>query len=124
MSYTKGPLRIHGPSPGIGPYDDGGDYAIIDEDNLVIGEAIHRVNENAYRDAEANARLWASAPDLLAERDALRDALKKLMTATAALLHALQIEGIINVENEDFPQYVPEAMKQARAALGTAEEAE
>lgn len=65
MTYTKGPLKITGPSPGTGPGDDGGDYAIY-ESGVIIGEAIHRADENEYRNAEANARLWAAAPDLLA----------------------------------------------------------
>jgi len=55
--WTEGNLRIEGPA-GIG-----GDYAIIDESDLVIGEAYARVsNTNGGRPAELNARLWATAP--------------------------------------------------------------
>ena len=61
MAHSTGPLTIHGPSPGTGPYDDGGDYAIV-ENGKIIGEAIHRVDAAEYVDAEANARLWAAAP--------------------------------------------------------------
>jgi hypothetical protein len=63
--YTK-KLKIHGPSDGKGPYDDGGDYALIDADGKIVGEAIHIVDHNEYRPAQANAQLWATAPDLLA----------------------------------------------------------
>ena len=64
--HTQEPLTIHGPSDGKGPYDDGGDYAIVDPDGKIIGEAIHKVDHTEFRPAEANARLWAAAPDLLA----------------------------------------------------------
>jgi len=67
MSYTKGPLRISGPSQGREPDDDGGNYAIIESGGIIIGEAFHCIGKDAYRDARANARLWASAPDLLDE---------------------------------------------------------
>lgn len=64
MNYTKESLRISGPSLGSGSNDDGGDYAIIEPGGIIVGEAYHRVGESAYRDAEANARLWAAAPDM------------------------------------------------------------
>jgi hypothetical protein len=63
--HTQGPLTIHGPSDGKGPYDDGGDYAIVDADGKIIGEAIHKVDYAEFRPARANAHLWAAAPDLL-----------------------------------------------------------
>ena len=74
MTYTKGPLKVTGPSCGTGPDDDGGDYAIY-ESGVVIGEAIHRVGEDEYRDAEANATLWAAAPGLLKACQVALDAL-------------------------------------------------
>lgn len=66
MGHTKGPLRIIGPSQ-----RGDGDYAIVESGDIIIGEAFYRVNEDAYRDAEANARLWASAPKMF---EALLDA--------------------------------------------------
>lgn len=53
-----------GPSPGGTAYDDGGDYAII-QDGGIIAEAIHRVDVDRYENARANAALIAAAPDLL-----------------------------------------------------------
>lgn len=69
-THTPGPLTITGPSGGIrhGRFqvDDGGDYAIIDSAGKIIGEAIRLVAECDERPAQANACLWAAAPDLLA----------------------------------------------------------
>lgn len=76
MSYSKGPLRISGPSQGGGSNDGSGDYAIVEPGGIIIGEAFHRVGEDVYRDAEANARLWAKAPDLLVALDVLTDAIE------------------------------------------------
>ena len=59
MAYTPGPLTISEAE------DGSGDWCIVDV-NHCIGEAYHCVAYLAYRDAEANARLWAAAPDLLA----------------------------------------------------------
>lgn len=78
MTYTKGPLKITGPSSGDGPYDDGGDHAIY-AGGVIIGEAIHRADEDEYRDAEANARLWAAAPDLLAACELVEPAIVSLL---------------------------------------------
>ena len=62
--FTKGPLNIMGPSPGGGPNDDGGDYAVLDSAGCIIGEAICRVEPGETRDARANATLWAAAPEM------------------------------------------------------------
>jgi hypothetical protein len=104
MSYTKGPLWISGPSQGKERNDDGGDYAIVEPGGIIIGEAFHRVGEDAYRDAEANARLWASAPNLLA-------ALETLLQ--------MVVEGECNYDDQgnEWPEVI-----QARAALDAAEE--
>lgn len=66
MKYTGAPLAVHGPSSGGGPIDSGGDYAIVDADGHVIGEAIHRVGRHNFRPAKANAKLWAKAPEMVA----------------------------------------------------------
>ena len=65
MSYSRGPLRISGPSQAGIRRGDGGDYAIVEPGGIIIGEAFHRVGEEGYRDAKANAQLWAIAPKLL-----------------------------------------------------------
>lgn len=79
MTYSKGPLQVVGPSDGKGLYDDGGDYAIVEivesGCRAIIGEANHRVGENEYRDAEANARLWAAASGMLEALKVAIDAL-------------------------------------------------
>ena len=67
MAHTEGPLEIRGPA-------SDGDYAIIaqiDGVTCVIGEAFRQVNEGECIAARDNARLWASAPDLLRQRDEL-----------------------------------------------------
>ena len=72
--FTAGPLSVKGPSPGIESYDDGGDYAIVDGDGRVIGEAFHHVGPAGdTRPAKANAELWAKAPDLRALVEELLD---------------------------------------------------
>jgi len=45
--------------------DDGGDYAIVANEQ-VIAEAICKTAASTFQPAEANARLIAAAPDLLA----------------------------------------------------------
>ncbi len=66
MTHTLGPLTITDPSPGLDrTIDDGGDFAIIDADNHVIGQAHNLVARGVSRPAKANATLWAAAPELL-----------------------------------------------------------
>lgn len=65
MKYTDGPLTVHGPSPGRGAFDDGGDYCIRDQHGKIIGEAIRLVGHGDDRPAEGNAKLWAAAPKML-----------------------------------------------------------
>jgi len=77
MTHTPGPWDFTGPSPGkMKGYDDGGDYAIIARG--IIAEAFHRIDDDTYADAEANARLIAAAPDLL---EALENALAYFINA-------------------------------------------
>ena len=70
--HTPGPLAIQGPSIDA-PATRGevGDYAILDADGCIIGEAYRVVGPGTERPAEANARLWAAAPDLAAELEAI-----------------------------------------------------
>ena len=62
-----------------GPWKDAGEF-IIGSDNTTICQAR---DEESW---DANARLIASAPDLLAERDRLREALE-------SVVHACEIGG-------------------------------
>lgn len=64
--HTPGPLTISGPSPGRDrDIDDGGDYAILDSYGHIIGQAHRLVAPGTFMPAEANATLWAAAPQLL-----------------------------------------------------------
>ena len=98
MAHTLGPLTIEGPSSGLHRViDDGGDYAIL-KDGFIIGEAICLIGELPSRvpitaDAEANARLWASAPDLLAENARLRETIEKLRYELAEALIQLDFRS-------------------------------
>ena len=70
--HTKGPWEIR---RALHPVDGEFDYAIgaeLDGKRYCIAEAFARVGDNVRPDAAANARLIASAPDMLA---ALRDAM-------------------------------------------------
>lgn len=72
--YTPAPLTVKGPSPGLDRgTDDGGDYAIVDAENHIIGEAFHLVARGGVtKPAKANATLWAAAPELLNALDSIR----------------------------------------------------
>ena len=62
--FTRGPLSIKGPSLGEMANDAGGDYAILDEEGLIIGESFCRVSTDEIRPARENATLWAAAPEM------------------------------------------------------------
>lgn len=99
MTYSKGPLRTSGPSQGKDRYDNG-DYAIVEPGGVIIGEAFHHISKDGDRDAEANARLWAVAFDLLEALEASESLLKRL-----------------RVCNRDFEQEIDKACEQAHAAI-------
>lgn len=81
-------------------------YNVLDEDgNRVVRHATHE-----------RATLIASAPDLLAERDALREALQRCIKALQVWRAHLEV----NDPTLETPEVI-EAIKQARAALGAAE---
>ena len=62
--HTSGKWICKGPAEGA---DESrcGDYAIIDAKGKIIAEAFRMVDENEYRDAQANANLMVAAPELL-----------------------------------------------------------
>jgi len=68
---TPGPWTVKGPSPGGSDIDDGGDYAILDEERAILAEVYRKVARSGERPAEANAHLIAAAPKLLAALKAL-----------------------------------------------------
>ena len=74
--HTLGPLTIAVSSPGLDRgIDDGGDFAIVDVNGHVIGQAHQLVAPGVMVPAKANATLWAAAPELLA-------ALERALTTT------------------------------------------
>lgn len=131
MSYSR-QLRISGPSVGNTLGDKGGDYAIIEPGGIIIGEAYHCIGEDAYRDAEANARLWAAASDLRAALEALEgeaDKMRQLLIEVTPLLYRDEIQGHLHHGLMDkvkawLQSAAPDkAIQQARAALAGVGEA-
>ena len=57
MTYTPGPWKI------VRAVISAEDYAIVA--GGIIAEVFHRIDDDAFADAEANAHLIAAAPDLL-----------------------------------------------------------
>jgi hypothetical protein len=98
--HTPGPLEISGPSNGLNKIiDDGGNYAML-EGGHIIGEAHHYIGGGLpYADAEANARLWASAPDLLA--------------ACKAALHGLTLADTEQDEIDAIKSQIQQAIAKA-----------
>jgi hypothetical protein len=64
--HTPGPWMEHGPANPTADAPEGGDYCIQDGGTNVIAECFFRVSEGVggTRNAEANAKLMAAAPDL------------------------------------------------------------
>lgn len=106
--HTPGPLSIKKAEDSDDP-----DWAIIDGDGRIIGEAFDLVYFDTHRPAEANAKLWASAPDLLAERDALREAL---------LLTIGGWDAIESNKIRTLSDWEKKCREYARAALDAVEE--
>jgi len=76
--FTPGPLQSDSIMKG-----GGADYAILDSDGCVIGEAFQFLGKrNGTRDAQANAQLWAAAPEIY---EALEDGRERLIKIAAIL---------------------------------------
>lgn len=73
--HSSGPWMAHGPAKPSLDAPEGGDWCIQDGGTNVIAETFYRVHEGVggTRPAEANARLFAAAPDLLAACKNARD---------------------------------------------------
>lgn len=54
---VSGPSKPHGPEGSI-------DFAILDQDGKIVGEAFGIVGPQEIRPARANATLWAAAPGM------------------------------------------------------------
>lgn len=66
-AHTPGPLRVVVTTSG--KWDETGDCAILDDEGKIIAETFRTVGPNGFidrRPAEANARLFAASPELLA----------------------------------------------------------
>lgn len=59
MKHTPGPLSIRKAEDTDNP-----DWAIVDIEGRIIGEAFDLVYFDIRRPAKANARLWAAAPEM------------------------------------------------------------
>jgi hypothetical protein len=74
QKFTPGPWKTKGPSPGLlRSSDDGGDYAVMDEEGFILAEAFRLVGLGNERPAAANADLIAAAPALYAALEAAID---------------------------------------------------
>lgn len=96
--HTPSPLTIHRAKT---PDNVGGfDYAILDANRKVIGETFERVGrDDGYYDerpAEANARLWAAAPDLLTALESAALALEEAAKVLAGSCNLPSLGEIIN----------------------------
>ena len=66
MTHTPGPWKTIIEAEGFAGSTTGKDFGIIDSDYNIIAEAFHQLDDDLFADAEANARLIAAAPDMLA----------------------------------------------------------
>ncbi len=76
--HTPGPWKVSG----CGPEGNSGYYRthiIAAESAMDISNTLTHVLGRTYTELEANAALIAQAPDLLKQRDALREALKDML---------------------------------------------
>lgn len=97
MAHDEGPLTIREGGPEH-------DYAIIDaEHGYILGEAYRHVGTSAFKDAEANARLWVAAPDLLA---ACEDA--------EQYLEAVYRDAVAREVHNTKERYAPQQFAQIR----------
>jgi hypothetical protein len=71
MGHTLGPFTV---CPAKKGQDK--DFAVTVGGYYIIGEAYNQIAKDVYADAEANARLWAAAPDLLAACEAFKTAVQ------------------------------------------------
>ena len=128
--HTPGPLSIK--RADWADNVNGYDYAIIDAQGKIIGEAFEVVGANEKRPCFENAKLWASAPDLLAERDRLREENRRLNEALDEVRDL--IDGYVDVVDGDYGQPRPnkamravqiiDAVREARAAIQPQQEGE
>lgn len=70
--FTKG-LTIKGNAPTCDETDGVGDYALIDPDGRIVGEAYRTVSIHDKRPARENALLWAAAPKMYEALETLVD---------------------------------------------------
>lgn len=106
------------PTPGPWEVCDDGVNVYAPDTDTAITDAQH-ICAPDYDQACANARLIASAPELLAERDALREQVKTLREAASMSLSVLL--AVANGETDDYPERCRAAATCARAALASTE---
>lgn len=96
--HTPGPWMAHGPAKPTPDAPEGGDYCIQDGGTNVIGEAFYRVSAGVggTRNAKANARLMAAAPDMLETLEKINEwCCYASEEDTSARLMALQQIGVL-----------------------------
>jgi len=125
--HTPGPLSIK--RADWADNVNGYDYAIIDAQGKIIGEAFEVVGANEKRPCFENAKLWASAPDLLAERDRLREENRRLNEALDGLEAKWQ-QAASDMDSIGVGAWQPEVrqcakeLREARAAIQPQQEGE
>jgi hypothetical protein len=83
------------------------DFGIIADGKYVVGEAYRQTDWDREEDAEANARLWAAAPELLV-----------LLTRWAAINWDILIESAGGVPSLDFDKLEEETQAVIAKARG------
>mgnify|MGYP001593603689 CR=1 FL=1 len=78
QTHTPAPWTMKGPSAPGPRHDDGGDYA-IKANGEIIAEVFRRVSVTRIEPVEANARLIAAAPELLAVLKGLQPVFTRLI---------------------------------------------
>jgi hypothetical protein len=93
-------------------HDGSYDYAIYDDKGYIIGEAFGTIGKSAFglivADAEANAQMWAKAPDALAE-------IKRLAGENARLREALDTMLMLGALSQEQRYAAREAAERALA---------
>lgn len=87
-AWTNGRLTIRRSAR---PADGEWDFALLDSEGEIIAETFGRVDTNKRRPAEANARLFANAPELWAALEALVAPNHTPETYAAAMLNARNV---------------------------------
>lgn len=115
--HTPGPWHVEA-------WDDGARLSVTAGDTTADGDVIAWIDSVMPAGAtEANARLIASAPDLLAQRDEARAQVEALAVALRASADALAVADadLDDAGDDDGCMHARQAERDARAALALVE---